>query len=82
MIASRAVMVPMYDNSVLDTFETWFRRNLWRLACYMHQLEIPQAEATDEFLLTMAKIQYERQVELDRSEYELQRSFELAQVAI
>lgn len=82
MIASRAVMMPMYDNSVLDTFEEWFRRNLWRLACYMHQLEITKDEATDEFLLTMARIQYERQVELDRSEYELQRSFELAQVAV
>ena len=82
MITSRAVMVPMYDNSVLDTFEEWFRRNLWRLACYMHQLEITKDEATDEFLLTMAKIQYERQVELDRSEYELQRSFELAQVTV
>ena len=48
----------------------------------MHQLEITKDEATDEFLLTMAKIQYERQVELDRSEYELQRSFELAQVTV
>jgi len=47
---------------------------------YMHQLQLSQEEATDEFLLTMAKTQYERQVELDRNEYELQRSFELARM--
>jgi hypothetical protein len=80
MITSRAVMVPIYDNSVLDTFEAWFPRNLWKLAVYMHQLQLSQQEATDEFLLTMARIQYERQVELDRNEYELQRSFELARM--
>ena len=80
MIKSRAIVVPRYDNSTLDSFEGWFPRNLWKLAVYMHQLQLSQEEATDEFLLTMAKIQYERQVELDRHEYELQRSFELARM--
>ena len=71
-----AIEQPVYDNSDLSTWDAWLVRNLRPFMSYMADLKIDDFDE----MMELAKIQYDRQVLLDRKEFELQLSYQLAQV--
>jgi hypothetical protein len=73
----KAIEQPVYDNSDLSNSDAWLMRNLRPFMNYMTSLGVTDFDE----IMELSKIQYDRQVLLDRAEFELQLSYQLAQVA-
>ena len=60
------IQLPVYDNSDLSSRDAWFMRNLRPIINYMASLGVTEYDE----MIELATIQYERQIMLDRMEFE------------
>lgn len=61
-----AISLPVYDNSDLSSRDAWFMNNLRVIVTYMSSLGVTEYDE----MIELATIQYERQIMLDRMEFE------------
>ena len=60
------IQLPVYDNSDLSSRDAWFMNNLKVIINYMSSLGVTEYDE----MIELATIQYERQIMLDRMEFE------------
>ncbi len=86
----KAIDLPLFDNSDLSSATAWYQKNTKTMLQYLHWLGWSEHNPEDEDLTTLVKIQYDRQVMLDRlnselqltyQNFELQLTYQLAQVS-
>ena len=61
-----AIQLPVYNNSDLSSRDAWFMNNLRVIVNYMSSLGVTEYDE----MIELATIQYERQIMLDRMEFE------------
>jgi hypothetical protein len=62
----KAISLPVYDNSDISSRDAWLMNNLRQLVNYMATINVTDFDE----IMELATIQYERQVMLDRMEFE------------
>jgi hypothetical protein len=72
----KAIEQPTYNNSDLSSRDAWFMNNLRAVMNYMDKLGVTDYDE----IMDLVAIQYDRQVMLDRLDFELQLTYQLAQV--
>lgn len=63
----KAIEQPTYNNSDLSSRDAWFMNNLRAVMNYMDKLGVTEYDE----IMELATIQYDRQVMLDRLDFEL-----------
>jgi hypothetical protein len=62
----KAISLPVYDNSDISSRDAWLMNNLRQLVNYMATINVTDFDE----IMELATIQYERQIMLDRMEFE------------